>query len=222
LSFKINKPILYSFRRCPYAMRARMAIFIANIECELREVLLRDKPAQMLQLSPKGTVPVLQLKDRVIDESIEIIEWVLKNEQIFVDELNSDQEHETNTLINLFDGDFKFNLDRYKYSQRYEEQNPDQHRKICLDILSKIDDQIEGKYFFGDNIQKIDICILPFIRQFRIADIKWFDNLDQISNVKKYLNNFLNSDLLENIMHKYKKWEEGDSPQNFPYKPIES
>ena len=122
MSFKINKPILYSFRRCPYAMRARMAIFIANIECELREVLLRDKPAQMLQLSPKGTVPVLQLKDKVIDESIEIIEWVLKNEQIFVDELNSDQEHETNTLINLFDGDFKFNLDRYKYSQRYEEQ----------------------------------------------------------------------------------------------------
>ena len=78
------------------------------------------------------------------------------------------------------------------------------------------------KQAFGDNIQKIDICILPFIRQFRIADIKWFDNLDEISNVKKYLNNFLNSELLENIMHKYKKWEEGDDPQTFPYKPIES
>ena len=72
-------------------MRARIAIFIAKIECELREVLLRDKPAQMLQLSPKGTVPVLQLKDRIIDESIEIIEWVLRNEQIFVDELYTEQ-----------------------------------------------------------------------------------------------------------------------------------
>jgi glutathione S-transferase len=91
-----------------------------------------------------------------------------------------------------------------------------------LDILSKINEQIQGEYFFGDNIQKIDICILPFIRQFRIADIKWFDDLDEIQNVKKYLNNFLNSELLVNIMHKYKKWEEGDDPQTFPYKPIES
>ena len=151
------KPILYSFRRCPYAIRARMSLEICSIDVCLREVNLSDKPIEMLQVSPKGTVPVLQLKDRVIDESLEIIEWVLKNEQIFVDELNSDQEHETNALINLFDGDFKFNLDRYKYAQRYEEQNPDQHRKICLDILSKIDDQIQGEYFFGDNIQKIAI-----------------------------------------------------------------
>ena len=77
-------------------------------------------------------------------------------------------------------------------------------------FLVKLMIKFKANIFFGNNIQKIDICILPFIRQFRIADIKWFDNLDEISNVKKYLNNFLNSELLANIMHKYKKWEEGD------------
>ena len=215
----MEKPILYSFKRCPYAMRARMAIFLTDIQCELREVHLKNKPQSMLDLSPKGTIPVLQIDtSKVIDESLEIVEWALGINDIFKkNKILPDQEVLTKDLISLFDEEFKFHLDRYKYSVRYKDANPIQSRSKCLEILNKIENSISNSnWFFGDSVNKLDICILPFIRQFRIADPKWFDSLNEIHQVKSWLNHFLKSPLLLNIMNKNDPWQEGDQAQIFP------
>ena len=215
----MEKPILYSFKRCPYAMRARMAIFLTDIQCELREVHLKNKPQSMLDLSPKGTVPVLQIDAyKVIDESLEIVEWALSINDIFKkNKILPDQEVLTKDLISLFDDEFKFHLDRYKYSVRYQDANPIQSRSKCLEILNKIENSISNSnWFFGDSINKLDICILPFIRQFRIADPEWFDSLNEIHQVKSWLKHFLKSPLLLNIMNKNDPWQEGDQALIFP------
>ena len=215
----MEKPILYSFKRCPYAMRARMAIFLTDIQCELREVHLKNKPQSMLDLSPKGTVPVLQIDAyKVIDESLEIVEWALSINDIFKkNKILPDQEVLTKDLISLFDDEFKFHLDRYKYSVRYQDANPIQSRSKCLEILNKIENSISNSnWFFGDSVNKLDICILPFIRQFRIADPEWFDSLNEIHQVKSWLKHFLKSPLLLNIMNKNDPWQEGDQALIFP------
>ena len=116
----MKTPILYSFKRCPYAMRARMAIKLANIRCEIREIKLNNKPGRMLEVSPKGTVPVLVLENRIIDESNEIIEWVLDKVNVFGKNLNHYEINLSEQLIEIFDGKFKFHLDRYKYANRYD------------------------------------------------------------------------------------------------------
>ena len=216
----MEKPILYSFKRCPYAMRARMAIFLTDIQCELREVHLKNKPQSMLDLSPKGTVPVLQIDAyKVIDESLEIVEWALGINDIFKkNKILPDQEVLTKDLISLFDKEFKFHLDRYKYSVRYQDANPIQSRSKCLEILNKIENSISNSnWFFGDSINKLDICILPFIRQFRIADPEWFDSLNEIHQVKSWLKHFIKSPLLLNIMNKNDPWQEGDQALIFPF-----
>ena len=128
-------PILYSFKRCPYAMRARMAIQLAGIKCELREVRLNNKPEHMLEVSPKGTVPVLVLENKVIDESNDIINWVLNDHKIFEVNLSNEKSNLTEDLIKLFDEKFKFHLDRYKYATRYENSDADLHRSVCLEML---------------------------------------------------------------------------------------
>ena len=215
----MEKPILYSFKRCPYAMRARMIIFLTDIQCELREVHLKNKPQSMLDLSPKGTVPVLQIDAyKVIDESLEIVEWALGINDIFKkNKILPDQEVLTKDLISLFDDEFKFHLDRYKYSVRYQDANPIQSRSKCLEILNKIENSISNSnWFFGDSVNKLDICILPFIRQFRIADPEWFDSLNEIHQVKSWLKHFLKSPLLLNIMNTNDPWQEGDQVLIFP------
>ncbi len=207
---KNNLPILYSFRRCPYAMRARMAIHISSQKCEIREVLLRDKPPSMLEYSSKGTVPVLVLQSgEVIDESLDVIDWALNlndpdNWQ------RSKNNEKTKELIKINDGEFKYHLDRYKYSKRYDNEDPEFHRKKCLSFIEKVNSELQNsKYIFDDAISYIDISLLPFIRQFRIADKEWFDELPY-ENVKSWLSNFLNSELLKSIMFKYDLWKEGD------------
>ena len=215
----MEKPILYSFKRCPYAMRARMIIFLTDIQCELREVHLKNKPQSMLDLSSKGTVPVLQIDAyKVIDESLEIVEWALGINDIFKkNKILPDQEVLTKDLISLFDDEFKFHLDRYKYSVRYQDANPIQSRSKCLEILNKIENSLSNSnWFFGDSIIKLDIGILPFIRQFRIADPEWFDSLNEIHQVKSWLKHFLKSPLLLNIMNKNDPWQEGDQVLIFP------
>lgn len=215
----MKTPILYSFKRCPYAMRARMIIFLTDIQCELREVHLKNKPQSMLDLSPKGTVPVLQIDAyKVIDESLEIVEWALGINDIFKkNKILPDQEVLTKDLISLFDDEFKFHLDRYKYSVRYQDANPIQSRSKCLEILNKTENSISNSnWFFGDSVNKLDICILPFIRQFRIADPEWFDSLNEIHQVKSWLKHFLKSPLLLNIMNKNGPWQEGDQALIFP------
>ena len=207
---KNNLPILYSFRRCPYAMRARMAIHISGQRCELREVLLRDKPPSMLEYSAKGTVPVLILQDgKVIDESLDVIDWAL-NINDPDDWQRSKDKEKTKELIKINDGEFKYHLDRYKYSKRYDNEDPEFHRKKCLKFIESINNELNNsKYIFDDNISYADIVLLPFIRQFRIADIEWFDSLPY-DNLKKWLSSFLGSSLLNSIMKKYDLWKEGD------------
>tara|TARA_B100001175_G_C19337034_1_gene555478 strand:- start:213 stop:863 length:651 start_codon:yes stop_codon:yes gene_type:complete len=203
----MDMPILYSFKRCPYAMRARLALKLANIQCELREVRLNNKPKHMLEVSPKGTVPILILEDKIIDESIEIINWVLDQNNIFKDNISSEQIKITEQIIDIFDNKFKYHLDRYKYSNRYENADKKFHQKECLDILIDLEKVIsDGNWFFGNELNKLDISILPFLRQFRIADPHWFDSLKQIPKIQKFLYNFLDSNLLNQIMFSYKVW----------------
>ena len=207
---KNNLPILYSFRRCPYAMRARMAIHASGQKCELREVLLRDKPPSMLEYSPKGTVPVLILQDGyVIDESLDVIDWAL-NLNDPDDWQRSKDTKKTKELIKINDGEFKYHLDRYKYSKRYDNEDPEFHRKKCLKFIESVNNELNNsKYIFDDNISYADIVLLPFMRQFRIADMEWFDSLPY-DNLKEWLSSFLNSPLLNSIMKKYDLWKEGD------------
>ena len=207
---KNNLPILYSFRRCPYAMRARMAIHASGQKCELREVLLRDKPPSMIEYSLKGTVPVLILQDgNVIDESLDVIDWALNLNDPDNWQRSKDNE-KTKELIKINDGEFKHHLDRYKYSKRYDNEDPEFHRKKCLKFIELINNELNNsEYIFDDNISYADIVLLPFIRQFRIADMEWFDSLPY-DNLKKWLSSFLDSSLLHSIMKKYDLWKEGD------------
>ena len=188
-----------------------MAIHISGQKCELREVLLRDKPPSMLEYSAKGTVPVLILQDgNVIDESLDVIDWAL-NLNDPDDWQRSKDTKKTKELIKINDGEFKYHLDRYKYSKRYDNEDPEFHRKKCLKFIESINNELNNsEYIFDDNISYADIVVLPFIRQFRIADIEWFDSLPY-DNLKKWLSSFLDSSLLNSIMKKYDLWQEGDS-----------
>ena len=213
----MSYPILYSFKRCPYAMRARMALQLAEIKCEIREIRLSNKPEHMLEISPKGTVPILILEDKIIDESYDIVNWVIEKRNIFNDNLRSDQINLTESLIKKFDEAFKHHLDRYKYATRYENADSEFHRSECLKILIDLEAiASNGKWIFGENLNKLDISILPFIRQFRIANPGWFDSLEEISKIKKILNNYIKSEEFKKIMFKYDEWQLGSKPVYFP------
>ena len=190
-------------------MRARLALKLANIQCELREVRLNNKPKHMLEVSPKGTVPILILEDKVIDESIDIINWVLDQNNIFEGNISSEQIITTEAIIETFDNKFKYHLDRYKYSNRYENADKKFHQKKCFDILIDVEKLISNEnWFFGNELNKLDISILPFLRQFRIANPDWFDSLKEIPKIQKLLYNFLESNYLKQIMINYKTWDE--------------
>ena len=210
-------PILYSFKRCPYAMRARMALQLAGIKCEIREVRLNNKPDHMLEVSPKGTVPVLVLEDKVIDESNDIINWVLDDHNIFDENITIEQLNLTEDLIKLYDEEFKFHLDRYKYATRYENSDTEHHRSKCLEMLVSLEKIVhDSNWIFGDDISKLDISIFPFIRQFRIANPEWFDSQEDINKIKKMLMSFLESELFKDIMHVYDVWQVNSEPVYFP------
>ena len=187
-----------------------MAIYTSQQKCEIREVLLKDKPPSMLGYSSKGTVPVLVLQSgNVIDESLDVIDWALNLNDPYNWKRSKDLQ-KTKELIEINDGDFKFHLDRYKYSKRYENEDPNFHKEKCLTFIKMINEELkDSKYIYDNEISYIDISLLPFIRQFRIADNEWFDELPY-ENVKSWLSNFLNSELLKSIMYKYDLWKEGD------------
>ena len=201
-------------------MRARMALKLANIKCEIREVRLNNKPKHMLEASPKGTVPVFILKDQIIDESIEIINWAVSKGSLFKDNISDEEILLSEGLIGIFDDKFKHHLDRYKYSTRYEDVDVAEHRNECMKILIALEGMLSEDgwdgWFFGEKVNKLDISILPFIRQFRIANPEWFDQQKEIKNVQRLLNNFLESSLFKDVMFNYKVWEEGKEPVYFP------
>lgn len=214
-------PILYSFRRCPYAMRARMAIFLSGQKCELREVLLTDKPEHMVKISPKATVPVLELYDgQVIDESIDIMKWALgENDPHEVLKLYNANINNSNYIIDIIDNKFVEHLNKYKYPDRYENIDPIEHRKICLNVLEEIDRQInKAKYLYGDRLSFLDIAIFPLIRQFRIADQRWFDDKMHLINIKNWLYQLLESNVFLSVMSKIEPWKNGKKPYYFPEK----
>lgn len=211
-------PILYSFRRCPYAMRARLALSASGQSVELREIVLRDKAPEMLEASPKGTVPVLVLTDgTVIEESIDIINWALS-----IDDLEgwlgfSETEMEVmRALIVEADGPFKDALDRYKYENRFDGVVAKEQRDIAVPFLQILDGLIGNQDFlFGNQISLADGAILPFVRQFAHVDKDWFWSQDW-SNLIRWLDAFLESDRFSAIMEKYPKWQAGDEPVLFP------
>ena len=199
-------PILYSFRRCPYAMRARMGLILASKKCELREILLKDKPDQMLQVSSKGTVPVLQFPDKVLDESLDIISWAIESPVPNVYIYNTEEELSSRELIQLFDSKFKHHLDRYKYSSRYG-VDPLEHREECKVILENLEVKIHpNPWIFGKQVSVLDISILPFIRQYKIANPDWFF-AQNFTKVIALLNYFEKTDLFAQAMQKFELWD---------------
>ncbi len=207
-------PILYSFRRCPYAMRARMALILASKKCELREILLKNKPEEMLKISSKGTVPVLQFQDRVLDESLDIISWAMESDAPSVHIYSEAEELLSLKLIQLFDSNFKYHLDRYKYSSRYD-VDPKEHQQECKIILENLEAEINpSPWIFGKQISLLDISILPFIRQCKIANPNWFfaQNFPKLIDL---LNYFENSKLFDQAMQKYELWDPMKNNGNF-------
>ena len=205
----MNLPILYSFKRCPYAMRARMALILASKNCELREINLKNKPDEMLQISAKGTVPVLELPNKVLEESLDIISWAMQSHPESVYIFSTKEKLISESLIQLFDSKFKYHLDRYKYASRYE-ANSSEHQEECKNILEKLDGKINlSPWIFGEKVSLLDISILPFIRQCKIANPEWFFE-QNFKKVIALLNFFEASNLFIHAMKKFDLWD----PQN--------
>ena len=205
MSDEMTKPILYSFRRCPYAMRARMSLLESGVEVELREVILRDRPEHMMDISPKGTVPVLLLPDgTVIEESLDIMLWSLDESWLAGD---------WKELIDVNDGDFKHHLDRYKYNNRYENVlSSEEHREHALSILKTYDGRLSNQaYLCGDSISLADLALSPFVRQFANTDRGWFDQLPLL-HLHDWLIGILEGDLFKSCMVKHKQWQNGQVP----------
>ena len=206
----LDLPVLYSFRRCPYAMRARLAIYLSGHGVELREIVLRDKPAHFRQLSEKATVPVLWLTDgTVIDESLDVMRWAVSGSPQPLDGFDLSPELLSNPCVALMDGAFKHHLDRYKYAARYDGADALAHRSAALEILLSVAAQKSEPWFSGAIPGLADLAMLPFIRQFRIADPDWFDNADALRPVAVWLHAFLGLPEFEACMKKYKTWQAG-------------
>ena len=204
-------PILYSFRRCPYAIRARLAIQSAGVQVELREILLRDKAPKFLEASKSKTVPCLQTVDNILDESLEIMIWALK----INDPSNWLKEYdESIELIETCDGPFKNALDRTKYPNRYLDEDAVENRLLASNFLDLVESQLKP-CLFGERCNLADIAILPFIRQFAHIDFNWF--LSQPwPKTAQWLENFKTSEMFNSVMKKYPKWEEDDPITLFP------
>ena len=201
------KPVLYSFRRCPYAIRARMALYYSGAICELREVVLKDKPAEMLQASAKGTVPVLLADDHVIEQSLDVMAWALSQ----ADPQNWLRYPLQHPLITRADEYFKDQLDRYKYFDRYPQQSQQYYFEQALIYLRELEDSLvsdplSGNYYLNSpNASVLDVAIFPFVRQFAFVDKAQFDSLP-LPKLQCWLNGWLQSSLFNAVMAKYPQW----------------
>ncbi|MFO8125062.1 MAG: glutathione S-transferase [Yoonia sp.] len=206
-------PILWSFRRCPYAMRARLAIQSSGQTVQLQEILLRDKPAPFLAASPKGTVPVLQDGDTVIEESRDVMLWALgRNDP----ESWLDMPQEGHLLIDACDGPFKSALDHAKYAVRFPDRDEAAERAKAMVFLREWNDRLSDEPFLmGPKRTLADMAILPFVRQFANTDRAWFD-AQGLKQLTKWLDDFLGSDRFRAIMTKYPPWQSGQDQVLFP------
>lgn len=194
-------PVLYSFRRCPYAMRARLALYSAKIFHEHREVDLKHKSPEMLELSPKGTVPVLQLDDgTVLEQSLDIMKWALKDPKMSPEDMNLIEENDTT---------FKQALDRYKYPGRYLEEKDVNYRDLGELFLKKLETRLSpcaGTPTF------LDMAVFPFVRQLSKVDQQWFE-AQNYSHLINWLDSMSASDLFQHVMEKFSPWSTGDKPK---------
>jgi len=221
-------PVLYSFRRCPYAMRARLALLAAGERCELREVVLRDKPAELAAVSPKATVPVLVMADgTVLDQSLDIMLWALRRHDPHAwlapcgGTLADMME-----LIDVCDRGFKPDLDRYKYPERHRDQvprdpgeaDPLSPRERGVVFLRQLDARLaRTRYLAGDGTALADAAIAPFVRQFAKVDAEWFA-AQPWPRLQAWLAAWEGSAGFARVMHRYAAWKPGDAvPVLFPW-----
>jgi len=216
----IDAPILYSFRRCPYAMRARLALLSSGIRCEIREIALSQKPESMLAVSPKATVPVLVLKDRVLEESLDILHWALQqNDPASWSTVGTAVHLDAVALVQECDGQFKHHLDRYKYPNRYDLPDGLAHRQQGSLYLSQLNARLSlTPGLMGSEWCWVDAAIAPFVRQFARTDRAWFDS-QSWQPLQNWLTKFEASDAFVVVMHKYKLWHQGSKPVSYPATP---
>lgn len=201
---RVQRPLLFTYRRCPYAMRARMALLQAGIEFDAHEIALRDKPSEMLRMSPKGTVPVLVLPDQhVVDQSLEIMGWAFAGRDPggWWDRAQSDLCQE---LVGLNDGPFKQHLDGYKYPERDPlHPQPGVHRDEAVRcLLQPLDGLLSSQRFLGGSEPCVaDLAIFPFVRQYRAVDVRWFDGQD-LQATRRWLEAWQVSELFQRCMRK--------------------
>ena len=212
-------PILYSFRRCPYAIRARMALLYAGQRVYIREVWLRHKPEELKSASPKATVPVLVLPDgEVIDESLEIMLWALQqNDPNHILPDTPQELDRISDLIRTNDEKFKHHLDAYKYAGKDETRQAHIHRAAGLDFLQYLAQRLcNGGFLFGSAISLADLAIFPFIRQFAGVDRKWFEQ-NAPDSVRNWLDVHIDSAQFSHVMQKLEFWQAGQAPVLFPF-----
>jgi len=207
-------PILYSLRNCPYAMRARIAIFKSQRAVQLRDLVLSDKPEEMLTVSPKGTVPVVVLADNtVLEESLDIMLWALNRSDpndllLSHSTTNKNILDEILALIQQFDDEFKTCLEQYKCAKRYREDNVEQCRQVCEVYISDLEQRLtQHRYLLSDHESLTDIALMPFIRQFSRVERQWYLQ-SPYPKVKQWLNSYLQSPMFTKVMAKYPLWND--------------
>jgi len=197
-----EKPLLFSYRRCPYAMRARMALLSCGVDFDIFEISLKDKPKKMMEISPKGTVPVFVYKDLVLDESIDIMNWATEQKNNDSIKINSCDLAIIKSMIKINDGEFKNKLDLYKYTSNNDTTLKAKYRKECEVYIKNIDERLQKQeYLLSDKLGYLDMAIFPFIRQFFNVDLKCFEE-DSYKNLKKWVERMSISDLFTQIMKK--------------------
>ena len=210
-------PVLYSFRRCPYAMRARLALWASGQVCELREVVLARKPEALLAASAKGTVPVLVLPNgQVIDQSLEIMLWALRQQDLLGWLGDEAQRPDMLQWVAQCDGMFKFHLDRYKYPNRFGLPEGADHRAQGAVFLDSLNQRLcQSPHVGGDAESMADMAIAPFVRQFAHTDAAWFA-CQPWPALQTWLVNFESSNAYQQVMRSYAAWEPGQLPELFP------
>lgn len=215
-------PVLYSFRRCPYAMRARLALAVSGQVCELREVVLKNKPSALLQASPKGTVPVLVLPDgKVLEQSLDIMLWALRRNDPggWLAPSHGTLE-EMLALIAECDGPFKQALDRCKYPGRYPDADPAAAREQAVQWLQGLEARLERHPFLaGAHAALADMAISPFVRQFAGVDAAWWQATPW-PRLQAWLAQWQAGPLMESVMYRVLPWAEGTQGERFPPLPL--
>ena len=216
-----DRPVLYSFRRCPFAMRARWALLQAGLLVSWREIELRDKPEQMLEASPKGTVPVLVLgDDTVIDESLAVMHWAFSqgDPRDLCRQGSDEKQICIRQLIELNDTTFKHHLDRFKYTDRYPGESKQEHHREGLALLRSWSQRISdcGGWLVDAHCSLADGAIWPFVRQWRIADSQGFDTDEALRPLREWLSCFLHAPDFERLMQRADPWHPGGLQPHFP------